>query len=181
MLKLLIPGTETYDEVRNEFFTTAPTVLELEHSLVSLSKWEAKWHKAFLSKNEKTREETLDYVRCMTLTKKVDPKVYYAITPIQMNEIMEYINDPMSATYLYENPNGPMGPKETITSELIYYWMVALQIPFECQKWHLNRLITLIKVCNIKNDPKKKMSINDIMARNRELNAQRRAKLNSKG
>lgn len=180
MLKLIIPGTETYDEIANEFHTTPDTVLELEHSLVSLSKWESKWRKAFLSKNEKTREETLDYIRCMTLTKNVDPIVYYAITPTQLNEILEYIDNPMTATYIHEISK-QNSSRDTVTSELIYYWMVSLQIPFECQKWHLNRLITLIKVCNLKNDPKKNIPIGDIMARNRELNAQRRAMFNSKG
>lgn len=134
-----------------------------------------------LDSKDKTIEETLDYIRCMTLTQNVDPNVYYGLTSENVQQVEEYILAPMTATTISRCNNKTFGPKETITSELIYYWMIALNIPFECQKWHLNRLITLIEVCNIKNSPPKRLSRNELLMRNTELNAQRRKALNSKG
>lgn len=185
MLKIVVPATkigEQFDERISEFIPimTKEQTLQLEHSLVSLSKWEAKWHKPFLTKAEKTVEETIDYVRCMTLTQNVDPNVYKALTPILLAEISAYINTSMTATTFSRRGNRSAS-NEVITSELIYYWMVSYQIPFECQKWHLSRLLTLINVCNAKNAPQKKMSTQEIMAQNRALNAARRKKHNSKG
>lgn len=180
MLQITIPAVEYYDEVKNEFITSKAQTLQLEHSLVSLSKWEAHWNKAFLTKQEKTFEETIDYIKCMTMTHNVDPSVYERLTDANIVQINEYIGAPMTATYFREEKSGP-GSRETITSELIYYWMIALNIPFECQKWHLNRLLTLIKVCNIKNSPPKKRSQREIMRSNAELNAARRKKLHTKG
>lgn len=177
MLTLTIPETEMYDEVRNEFTFVKEQKLVLEHSLLSLSKWESKWHVPFLSNKEKTREETIDYVRCMTVN-TVDPNVYNCITPTMIARINAYIDDPMTATTIREQKRRS---SEVITSEIIYYWMVALTIPFECQKWHLNRLLTLINVCNIKNKPQKKMSSREIMSRNASLNAARRKALNTRG
>lgn len=181
MLEITIPGTEEWDEEKEEFITTKETTLRLEHSLVSLSKWESRWCKPFLDSKDKTIEETLDYIRCMTLTQNVDPNVYYGLTSENVQQVEDYISAPMTATTISRRNNKPFGPKETITSELIYYWMIALNIPFECQKWHLTRLITLIEVCNIKNSPPKKLSRNELLMRNAELNAQRRKELNSKG
>lgn len=181
MLEITIPGTEEWDEDKEEFITTKETTLRLEHSLVSLSKWESRWCKPFLDSKDKTIEETLDYIRCMTLTQNVDPNVYYGLTSENVQQVEDYISAPMTATTISRCNNKTFGPKETITSELIYYWMIALNIPFECQKWHLNRLITLIEVCNIKNSPPKKLSRNELLMRNTELNAQRRKALNSKG
>lgn len=181
MLQIAIPSHEYYDEAKNEFVTIKGQVLQLEHSLVSISKWESKWNKPFLSKDKKTTEEFLDYVRCMTLTQNVNPMVYRNINDKIATQIMEYIEAPMSATWFNE-AKGPTRPsREVVTSELIYYWMVALQIPFECQKWHLNRLMTLIRICNIKNAPKKKMSKSEIMSRNAALNAARRKAMGSAG
>ena len=140
---------------------------------MSLSKWEAKWNRAFLSKREKTTEEMIDYIRCMTITKDVDPDIYYRLSAANIKKINEYIGAPMTATYFPDDKI--MGhSRDTVTSELIYYWMIALNIPFECQKWHLNRLFALIKVCNIKNSSTKKMSKSDILRRNAEINAARR-------
>lgn len=180
MLTITIPATEEYDDAREEFIETQEQTLILEHSLVSISKWEAKWHKPFLGKEDKTPEETIDYIRCMTITKNVDPNVYYAMTPDIVKQINEYIENPMTATW-FSDKNHKKSSKEVVTSELIYYWMTALQIPFECDKWHLNRLMTLIQIASIKNQPPKKMSKKDAMSQQRALNAARRAKSGSLG
>ena len=180
MLQITIPAREiAYDEVKNEFCYSKECTLQLEHSLVSISKWESKWHKAFLPKNDKTFEETIDYIRCMTISPNVDQNVYNRLTMKNITEINEYINDPMTAVYFpKENKSGV---RDTVTSELIYYDMIALNIPFECQKWHLNRLLALIKVCELKSRSQKKMSRGDILSRNAALNAARRKKLGTKG
>jgi len=180
MLQITIPAVEQWDERKQEFVTTKEQTLQLEHSLVSLSKWESKWCKAFLTKQEKTFEETLDYIKCMTITQNVDPEVYNYLTNGNISEINEYIEAPMTATYFSDEKTSKTS-REQVTAELIYYWMIAFNIPFECQKWHLNRLLTLIKVCNIKNQPPKKRSKKDIMSRNAALNAARRKQLNTKG
>ena len=181
MLQIAIPiSPEGWDEEREEFVQAEETTLELEHSLVSLSKWESKWNKPFLSKTGMSSEEILDYIKFMTLTPDVDPLVYGKLTPENYEQINQYISAPMTATTFSSDKNS-RGGREVVTSELIYYWMISLQIPFECQHWHLNRLLTLIRVCNVKNAPPKKQSKGDIMRRNAALNAQRRAKLNSKG
>lgn len=180
MLQITIPAREMWDEQNNEFVYTNEQTLQLEHSLISLSKWESKWNKPFLSKESKTYEETLDYVKCMTLTQKVSPEIYANLTDENMRDIQRYIEAPMTATTFSEEKN-TKGNREIVTSELIYYWMIALGIPLECEKWHLNRLLTLVRVCNIKNSPPKKMGKNAIMSRNASLNAARRKRLNSKG
>ncbi len=181
MLQISVPLTaEAWDEKKQEFVAPKYQVLQLEHSLVSLSKWESKWCKAFFSKREKTTEETIDYIRCMTLTQNVKPEVYNHLTRENIIQINKYIESPMTATYFAEDKNSKSS-KDTITSELIYYWMIALNIPFECQKWHLNRLLTLIRVCNVKNQPPKKMSRRDVASRNAALNAARRKQLNTRG
>ena len=179
MLQLTIPANEVWDEEKQEFVYIKEQTLRLEHSLVSLSKWESKWCKSFFAREDKTYEETIDYIKCMTLNQHIDPDVYRYLTNQNIKDINEYIAAPMTATTFSDNRRG--GPREQITSELIYYWMIALNIPFECQKWHLNRLLTLIRVCNIKNQPPKKMSKNEIRSRNAALNAARRKRLNSKG
>ena len=181
MLQITIPAIEMFDEQKQEFVSTKEQTLCLEHSLVSLSKWESKWHKAFLSKEPKTNEETIDYIKCMTITQNVDPNIYLCLTRENIEQVNQYIEDPMTATWFSEESKRGSSGREQTTSELIYYWMIALNIPFECQKWHLNRLLTLIRVCNIKNQPPKKMSRRDIMSRNSAINAARRKKYNSKG
>ena len=182
MLQITIPATEQWDEINQEFVSTKEQTLKLEHSLVSLSKWEAKWCKPFLSKEAKTREETIDYIKYMTLTQNVDNNVYRCLTNENVNQINNYIEAPMTATWFNENKNQKQKiNREQITAELIYYWMITLNIPFECQKWHLNRLLTLIKVCNIKNQSPKKRSRRDIMSQNAALNAARRKQLHTKG
>ena len=184
MLKITIPACpEQYDELTNTFLpATKEQTLTLEHSLVSISKWEAKWHKPYLDKEEKPIEETIDYIRCMTLTQNVDPNVYTALSafPRILQQVSVYINQPMTATTFSKRNESPN--KEVITSELIYYWMVAYNIPFDpCQKWHLSRLLTLINICNVKNAPQKKMSRQETLAKNRALNAARRKKMNTRG
>lgn len=180
MLKIIIPAREMFDEVKQEFINTKEQTLQLEHSLVSLSKWESKWHKPFIDNRNLSTEETIDYIRCMTLTQNVDPEIYQYLSKENIKQINEYISDPMTAT-TFSNERSKGSGKEVLTSEILYYDMIALGIPFECQKWHLNRLITLIKVCSIKQNPPQKMSKGDIMRRNAELNAARRKQFNTKG
>lgn len=180
MLQITIPSQELWDERKQEFVETKEQTLQLEHSLVSLRKWESKWCKRFLSKEEKTAEETIDYIRCMTLTQNVNPEVYSFLTKENIEQINAYIEAPMTATYFSEDRNGKPS-REHITAEVIYYWMIALNIPFECQKWHLNSLLTLIRVCNVKSQPPKKMSKRDIMSRNAALNAARRKQFGTTG
>lgn len=180
MLQLLIPETQLFNEQDNTFINVKEQKIQLEHSLVSLSKWESKWHKPFLTDKAKSHEETLDYIKCMTITQNVKDEVYLCLNDDHVNQINNYIANPMTATTIRDN-NPKRINNEQITSELIYYWMVSLNIPFKCEKWHLNRLITLVKVCNVKNEPPKKMSKRDIMSRNAALNAARRKKLNTKG
>lgn len=182
MLTIVVPETELFDEATQQFIKYDAKTLQLEHSLVSLSKWESKWCKPFLTNEEKTFEETLDYIKCMTITQNVKPDVYLRLSKENVQQINAYIEAPMTASYIYEDNKGHGRiNNEQVTAELIYYWMISLQIPVEFQKWHLNRLIMLIKVCNHKNQPPKKMSKRDIMSRNAALNAARRQKLNTKG
>ena len=181
MLKITIPSREYYDERNNEFVSTKEYTLQLEHSLVSISKWESKWCKPFLSKDVKTKEETLDYIRCMTITQNVDPSVYNNIGNDIIDQVNKYIEAPMTATWFTERGGGKKNGKQT-TSERIYFWMISLNIPFDpCQKWHLNRLLTLIKVCDIEGQPSKKMSTRDVYSQNRALNNARKKRHNSKG
>ena len=181
MLTIVIPASEMFNEETQEFITTKPQTLKLEHSLLSLSKWESKWKKPFLANNDKTPEEMLDYIRCMTINSGVDPVLYLNLDVDSIKRINSYIDDTMTATTFHDNKRG--GPnREQITSELIYYWMINFGIPFECEKWHLNRLLTLIQVCSVKaNATGKSMKPKDILRQNSELNALRRAKLGSKG
>lgn len=181
MLQVVVPiSPEGWDDENQVFVEPQTVVLQMEHSLVSLSKWESKWKKAFLSKKDKTNEEILDYIRCMTLTPDVDPSVYSHLTAENFKRIQEYIDDPMTATYFSEEKGGKSS-NEVVTAELIYWWMIALTIPFECQYWHINRLLTLVRVCNAKNQPPKKVNKNEIMKRNTALNEARRKQLNSRG
>ena len=184
MLTVKVPAAEYYDENREEFCYTEEVTLQLEHSLISISKWESKWHKPFLGDAQKSMEETVDYIRCMTLNKNVDPEVYGRLPDSVLKEVDDYIKDPMTATWFNDRrPEGSGGPKsrEQITNELVYYWMVALNIPFECEKWHLSRLLTLIRVCEAKSQKPKPMSQRDLVSRNASLNAARRAKHHTRG
>lgn len=182
MLEIVVPKTEMFDEISECFIEIPECTLRLEHSLLSISKWESRWHKPFIVRSKEdrhTNDEMLDYIRCMSLDKNVPPEVFLNLTPTNLLAINNYIDNPMTATTVNDGPGSPMR-REIITSELIYYWMVALGIPFECEKWHVNRLIMLIKVCSAKNNPKK-MSQKAIMAQNRQLNEARKKALGTKG
>lgn len=179
MLEIFVPeGPEYWDEQKEEFVTPKTKKLALEHSLVSISKWESKWNKPFLS-SEKTNEEVLDYIRCMTLN-SVNPKLYLMLTTENVTDIQHYIESPMTAT-TFSNLPPVKNSSKTVTSELIYYWMIALNIPFECQKWHLNRLLTLIQVAKIESSPPKQMGREEMLAQRRAINEKRKAALNSNG
>lgn len=176
MLRITIPSIDIWDEVHERFIKTREQDLELEHSLIALSKWESKWHKSFLSRRERTTEEIIDYIRCMTLTPNVDPSIYNYLGDKNIDKVIAYWDDPMTATTIHEEGNGS-GGREIITSELIYYWMISFNIPVEFENWHLNRLLTLIRVCNIKNAPKKKRGGRDAINRHLSTNAKRRAEI----
>lgn len=186
MLEITVPANEMWDPKKEEFISTKEETLQLEHSLISLSKWESKWCKPFIGDKPKTYEETIDYIRCMTMSKVNDPTVYYRLPTSEVKKVEEYIQAPMTATWFSEDKNKTIkknrtNKKEVITAEILYYDMIALGIPFECQKWHLNRLITLIRVCQKKQEKPEKRSKREIMESNRELNAARRAAMHSKG
>lgn len=184
MFLLHIKSGEQFDEENNMFFHEVDVQLELEHSLVSLSKWESKHEIPFLGSTNKTDEQTIDYVKAMTITPDVDPEVYKFITAEQYTQISEYINAKQTATWFAAKPKGPQGKTETVTAEVIYYWLVALNIPFETQTWHLNRLITLVKVCDEKNKPadkKRKRSAAEIAAERRAINEARRKQMGTSG
>lgn len=184
MLSILIKKGELYDETKNEFIQLGKDcAICLEHSLVSISKWEAKWHKPFLDDRfPKTKEEIIDYIRCMTITQNVDPNAYYLMSEDNLRKVQEYIADPATATW-FSDKNKKAISRKVVTSEVIYYWMIALQIPFECQRWHLNRLLTLIKVCNEENKPldKKNRNMMEFMSERAALNAARKKRLNTRG
>ena len=179
MLKIRVPSIELWDEKKQEFVYTKEQKLQLEHSLISLSKWESKWKKPFLSTTTMTDEETIEYIRCMTTNPNVDPEVYNRLSNENIEAVQAYISDPMTAT-TFSKEEGGKSNKEIITSEIIYYWMIYYQIPIDREKWHLNRLLTLIQVCDRKNNPRKKTR-REIMKRNSEINAARKRKLGTRG
>ncbi len=182
MLQIVVPEREYWNERTQQFVDTKEQTLCLEHSLVSISKWEAKYHKSFIKtfNKEPTDEEIRYYVKCMTLTQNVDPNVYLSLSVSNYQDVFAYINDTMSATYLNDRDTGTS--RDVITSELIYYWMIQANIPFECQKWHLNRLLTLIRVCGIKNNQSnKKRSTAEIISDYKSENERRKKEWNTAG
>lgn len=180
MITVNIPETELYDEKTNTFFTVPKKTIRLEHSLIAVSLWESKWKRCFTQKPPATPDEIVDYIRCMCLDKNVDEIAFRAIQVEDYKRVLDYIADPMTATTITDRSHGRTN-HESMTSEVIYFYMTAFNIPFSCEKWHLNRLLTLIKVCSIKNGGDQKMGRNDIMSQNKALNAARRAKMHSRG
>ena len=181
MLQIRVPGIEYWDEKKGEFKESPDTIISLEHSLISISKWESKWHRPFLNDKQLTKEEFVDYIKCMTITPNIEDEVYDRLTNKNIDDILKYMEDPMTGTTINERGISKSRKREIVSSELIYYWMVAMQIPFECQEWHINRLMMLIRVCGIKNQPDKKMSKRNVMQQNAALNAARRQKLHTRG
>ena len=178
---ITVPEQEFFNSETNEFYTIKPTTFKIEHSLVAIAKWESKWHVAFLDENvEKTPEMMLDYIKCMTISQNVNPEVYNHLPPSVIKEINDYIGDPMTATVFSDNGKG-VNRGEFVTNELVYYWMVASNIPLECEKWHFNRLMTLIRICGEKNKDPKKMNRRDILNRNRALNEARKRAHKTRG
>lgn len=183
MLRIEVPASSEWDENNECFINTNACTLILEHSLLAISKWEAEYKKPFLNTENRTPQESLSYIKYMTITPNVDPNVYYIVIESRklMDEINAYMNDKQTATFFNEEDKKTKNSAKAITSELIYYWMVAHRIPFECQKWHINRLLTLIRVCNEENKPPKKVKLNDVYARNARMNAARKQKYNIRG
>ena len=182
MLTITVPGAELWNDKDKVFVNVKTQTLSLEHSLVSISKWESKWHKPFIGKEPKTNDQIVDYIKSMTTTQNVDPLVYTVLTAQNIKEVNEYIDDSMTATWFNDtNKQTKKTNEEQITSELIYYWMIALEVPFECQRWHLNRLMTLIRICNIKNKQPTKGNKKELLANNAALNAARREKYGTSG
>lgn len=182
MLKIVVPAGEFYNPSTSEFIYTHEQTLLLEHSLVSISKWESKWKKPFLSNTgEKSNDEIIDYIRCMTITKDVPPEIYLSLPTDILEKINNYISDTMTATTFNDANINKRNDSRIITAEIIYYWMIQLNIPLECEKWHLNRLLTLIRVCSLKNQGGNKMSKRQVMESNASLNAARRKAMHTKG
>lgn len=181
MLRITIPPVEFYDEANNRFISSKGQTIDLEHSLISISKWESKYHKPFILRipTPRTYAESIDYIKCMALTRNVDPTIYYGLTGENIRQINEYMDDPMTAVWISKSNNSTTG--EEITSELIYYWMICYKIPFECQKWHINKLLALIHLCHVKTTPPKKLSPTELAMRNSAINNERRRRLNTSG
>lgn len=183
MLTIRIPGEEYYDDSSWTFVRNKETTLQLEHSLVSLAKWESIHNKPFLHTDKLTRQETLDYIRCMTITQNTDPAVYDRIPQTTLDQIRQYMDKRATATTFSRIADGGSGgaKPQIVTAEIIYYWMFTFGIPMECQKWHLNRLMDQIKVCSIRSGPGKKMPKHEAARQQRELNAARKRKHGTRG
>lgn len=180
MLTIIVPGIELYNEILQEFITSEDFVLNLEHSLVSLSKWESLFEKPFLGPDKKTDVEVISYIKAMTISQVVPENLYSRLSNANLESVNTYINAKMTATWFSEDKQA-RSSKEIITAEVVYYWMISLHIPLECEHWHLNRLFTLIRVCNQKNAPSTKMTARELAVRNRELNAKRKVQFNTQG
>lgn len=180
MLEIIVPENEFYDVQQNRFIFVPACTLTLEHSLISIAKWESKWHIPYLTDKKKTVEQEMDYIRCMIVTPIKDLQILSSFTKQNIRDIRAYIEDPMTAT-TFSKSTQPAS-KRVITAEVLYSRMFASNIPMECQKWHLNRLVTLLKACDILNNSNpSKMSKQQTIAYNARQNAMRRAKHNTKG
>jgi hypothetical protein len=181
MLRATVPGAELFDEEKQQFITRESITLKLEHSLASISKWESYWKKPFLGKEEeKTTAEVNHYINCMSVDGDIPDETFSYIPNEIYSQITDYINDPMTATWFKEDKSSARN-KDVLTSEVLYYYMIAQNVPIECENWHLNRLITLLRVCGEKNQPQKKMNKKDWIAQRRALNEARRSRFNTKG
>jgi hypothetical protein len=173
---------EYWDNEKQEFIYPEKGSLLLEHSLLSISKWEAIWHKPYMGSENKTNEEFYSYIKCMSLKGEPDDKILNSLTRDNLEDILTYIENPMTATTVKEDASSVCGtPKNFVTSELLYAYMVNYNIPVEFENWHINRLLTLIRLCSSKQEKPKKMSQAEIMRENARINAMRRSKLGSKG
>lgn len=187
MIEITIPkGQIVDDETGNVYRAEKDWTLVLEHSLISVQKWEAKWHVAFLNRGTRTFEQTIDYLRCMTLTPNVPEEIYYCIPEKEMKKVLDYVDDPMTATRVNDDSESQRGfgrkiGREVVTAEVIYYWMISLNIPAEYKKWHLNQLLTLIRVINAKNQPKKKRRMKDVLEEYRAINEANKARFHTEG
>lgn len=181
MLQLTLPAGRGFNEDTEEFVIFPAVTLRLEHSLISIHKWEAKWHKSYLDNKEFTAEEQLDYIRCMSLDPNFDPIVLRRLRKDDFIKVRDYITNPMTATVIHKKKSQGPNSGQFITAELIYYWMVEFGIPFECNKWHLNQLLTLIEVCSIKQTPGNKMNKREAAMMRASANEARRKKLGSRG
>ncbi len=183
MLRIIVPATELYDEKKNLFYPAGkPHELVLEHSLVSLSKWESKWKKPFMVKGEKSIPETVSYVECMTITQNVNPEVYLHLSEENLRQVAEYIADPMTAAVIHRSQSEGSSSGTFMTAEIFYWKMSMHNIPYDpCQKWHLGRLIALLNVCDEKSSPPKRMGRNEILAQNAALNELRKKEWHTKG
>lgn len=181
MLQIVLPKERAFDELKEEFVEFPSVILRLEHSLISIHKWESKWHISYLSSNDLTTEQQLDYIRCMSLDPNIDVSVFNRMKVEDFVKIRKYINDPMTATVVHKRKDQRPNSGQFITAELIYYWMTELGIPFECNKWHINQLLTLIEVCSIKQSPGTKMNRREAALMRAAANESRRKKMGSRG
>lgn len=182
MLRINVAPYEYYDTTTEEKILMPGVELRLEHSLASISKWESFYEKPFLTNDHKTEDEILYYTKCMSLDDNVPNRVFRRLTTEDITKVSEYISKKHTATWFSENSSDKPGAASgVVTSEVIYYWMVSLNIPFECENWNLNRLLTLVRVINAKNQPAKKMTRAEAAARARQLNKQRQKELNTTG
>lgn len=187
MIEINVPASSVVDPDTNRIYRVKKDQkIQLEHSLISIQKWESRWHIAYLKRDhQKTYEQIIDYIRCMTLTPNVADDVYYCIPDSELKRVAQYIDDPMSATRVHDAPpvkSFGIGQKQdVVTAEVIYYWMIAMNIPYECRKWHLQQLLTLIRVINAKNAPKKKRPMKDVLAEYRSINEENKKRFGTKG
>lgn len=179
MLEITVPENEIYNSTTNTFVTVPSCVITLEHSLISVAKWESKWRIPYLSAKKRTGRQELDYIRCMAVGPVKDKHVFEVLSAENISQIREYIDEPMTATTFTKSERP--ASKDVVTSEVLYCRMFANNIPMECQKWHLNRLLTLIRVCDASAGPRQKMTKRQTATRYAEQNALRRAKYNTRG
>lgn len=180
MITIDLGTLEYYDSEKNEFVYEEGGKVRFEYSLKMLYEWEGKWKKAFLKGNKNlTTEEAVDFYIMMAL----DPIDKKFMTGEAMETLSKYVNDPQTATTFADGQNGNTSPSKgkIFTSEELYAMMITSNVPLDFENRNLNRLITILRVISVQNTPPKKMSKNDIYRQNAALNAERKARLNTKG